>query len=206
VPACPARRIEPVRLRQAPAGTARRTARVGRALARAGIVVLALAAVPHGGALAQRKWAPLARDGLHDPANPGLARLQQPAAALGNLAPDTAGNQVRWVEALEKGEIQPRASILPGTRVEVKDGDILLNLRGGTPIVRFPHRQHTLWLDCSNCHEHLFKSQAGANRLSMLAILQGEQCGVCHGAVSFPLTECSRCHSVPRRQPATSSR
>ena len=181
------------------------TASIARAALLALLATVSLALLPAAGALAQRKWTPLSRDGLHDPANPGLARLQQPATALGPLAPDAVGNQVRWVEALDKGEIQPRASILPGTRVEVKDGDVLLNLRGGTPIVRFPHRQHTLWLDCSNCHEHLFKSQVGANRLSMLAILQGEQCGVCHGAVSFPLTECSRCHSVPRRQATTSS-
>jgi hypothetical protein len=24
----------------------------------------------------------------------------------------------------------------------------------------------------------------------------GEHCGRCHGAVAFPLTECTRCHSV----------
>ncbi len=81
------------------------------------------------------------------------------------------------------------------------DTDILLSLKGGLPMVRFPHRQHTLWLDCSNCHEALFKSKVGANRLSMFQMLQGEQCGVCHGAVAFPLTECNRCHNTPR-QPA----
>lgn len=153
-----------------------------------------------------RKWDPLSRDGVHDPASPALRKLQEPGTALSKLAPDTTGNQVRWVQALERGQIDPRASILPGTKVELKDGDVLLNLRGGTPIVRFPHRQHTLWLDCSNCHEHLFKSKLGANRYSMLRILQGEQCGVCHGAVAFPLTECSRCHSVPRESPAPSDR
>ncbi|HEY6863939.1 MAG TPA: c(7)-type cytochrome triheme domain-containing protein [Burkholderiales bacterium] len=143
-------------------------------------------------------WLPLARDGVHDPSSPSLQLLQEPREALSGLAPDTAGNQVRWVEALDKGQISPRTNILPETKVNVLDLDVLMNLRGGTPIVRFPHRQHTLWLDCSNCHEHLFKSKAGANKLSMLQILQGEQCGVCHGAVSFPLTECTRCHSVPR--------
>jgi c(7)-type cytochrome triheme protein len=143
-------------------------------------------------------WLPLAKDGVHDPKSPALELLQEPREALSRLAPDTAGNQVRWVEALERGQIDPRTNILPDTKIQVLDLDVLLNLRGGTPIVRFPHRQHTLWLDCSNCHEQLFKSKAGANKLSMLQILQGEQCGVCHGAVSFPLTECTRCHSVPR--------
>lgn len=124
--------------------------------------------------------------------------LQEPADALSKLTPDYAGNLVLWVKALEKGEINPRANLNPNTEVRVLDQDILLDLQGGMPIVRFPHKQHTLWLDCANCHEHLFKSKAGANKYSMLAILNGEQCGVCHGAVSFPLTECFRCHSVTR--------
>jgi len=71
---------------------------------------------------------------------------------------------------------------------------------GEMPMVRFPHRQHTEWLDCSNCHEKLFASKAGGTRaVNMFQILQGEYCGLCHGAVSFPLTECKRCHSVARK-------
>lgn len=143
-------------------------------------------------------WEPLKKDGLHDPRGPGIKQLQEPAAALSKLTPDTTGNMVRWAQALEKGEINPLANLRPNTEVRVLDQDILLNLQGGMPVVRFPHRMHTLWLDCANCHDHLFKPQAGANKYSMLAILQGEQCGVCHGAVAFPLTECFRCHSVVR--------
>jgi c(7)-type cytochrome triheme protein len=146
----------------------------------------------------ERLWMPLAMDGIHDPRNPGLKFKQEPAAALSKLAPDTAGNLVRWVEALDQGQINPRASLKPGTPVRIRDDFILLNLRGGTPLVRFPHRSHTLWLDCSNCHDQPFLPKAGANRLSMLRILQGEQCGICHGAVAFPLTECARCHNTPR--------
>jgi c(7)-type cytochrome triheme protein len=74
---------------------------------------------------------------------------------------------------------------------------VIISRYGSMPAVKFPHRQHTLWLDCSNCHNQLFKPQAGANVYSMTAILNGEQCGLCHGAVSFPLTECNRCHSIP---------
>ncbi len=148
-----------------------------------------------------RNWQPLAKDGLHDPRSPAVRLKQQPGDALSTLAPDTAGNQVRWVEALDKGQINPRATLNPGGKVRVLDSDILLNVNGGTPMVRFPHRQHTLWLDCSNCHNEIFIDEAGANQLSMERILQGEQCGICHGAVSFPLTECNRCHSVPRNSP-----
>jgi c(7)-type cytochrome triheme protein len=131
----------------------------------------------------------------------GSAAIAGPGEALSRLPADVAGNQVHWPTALEQGRINPRTNIFPETKVRVLDTDILLNLRGGTPIVRFPHRQHTLWLDCSNCHEQLFKSKAGANKFSMQLILQGEQCGVCHGAVAFPLTQCGRCHNTSRKQP-----
>lgn len=159
--------------------------------------VLALASLVSG-SCAAAGWLPLEQDGVHDPAAPGVRLLQQPADALSKLSPDTAGNMVRWVEALDKGEIKPRGSLRSKAPPPFRDDDILLSLKGGMPIVRFPHRAHSLWLDCSNCHDHLFKPKAGANKLSMFAILQGEQCGLCHGAVSFPLTECSRCHSVAR--------
>lgn len=155
-------------------------------------------------------WEPLRKDGIHDPKGPAIKLLQQPGDALSKLAPDTAGNMVRWLEALEKGQINPRDTLRPGTKVRVLDQDILMSLKGGMPIVRFPHRKHTLWLDCANCHDELFKPKTGANDISMFQILQGEQCGLCHGAVAFPLTECNRCHSVPRPtgtavQPADSS-
>jgi len=35
----------------------------------------------------------------------------------------------------------------------------------------------------------------GANQISMASILMGEKCGVCHGKVAFPVSECRRCHS-----------
>jgi c(7)-type cytochrome triheme protein len=143
-------------------------------------------------------WLSIAKDGVHDPKSPAAKQLQQPKEALSGLTPDNTGNQVRWVQALEKGEISPREKIRTGTEVRKLDQDILLNLKGGMPIVRFPHRAHTEWLDCSNCHDHIFEKKTGGTRISMQAILQGEQCGVCHGAVAFPLTECQRCHSVPR--------
>lgn len=146
-----------------------------------------------------RAWLPIPQDGLRDPRSPAVNVLQPPAQALAPLAPDLpgVGNQVRWVKALELGQINPRTNIFPETKVNIVDFDVMLNTDGSMYLVKFPHRQHTLWLDCANCHEHLFKSKAGANRYSMLAILEGEQCGLCHGAVAFPLTQCERCHSVP---------
>ena len=104
---------------------------------------------------------------------------------------------MRWVDAIDQGAIAPRANLLPQTEVRVLDQDLIIAKFGSMPAVQFPHRAHTLWLDCSNCHNALFIDKAGANKFSMTAILNGEQCGVCHGAVAFPLTECNRCHSVP---------
>jgi c(7)-type cytochrome triheme protein len=149
-----------------------------------------------GSVLAASLWTPLAQDGVHDPKGPAIGQLQEPAEALAPLPRDTAGNQVRWVAALDQGLIDPRSSILPGTEVRTRSDDIIIAKYGSMPAVKFPHRQHTLWLDCSNCHDQLFKAQLGANKFSMAAILNGEQCGLCHGAVAFPLTECLRCHSV----------
>lgn len=140
------------------------------------------------------------KDGIHDPKGPALKQkqLQEPAEALSKLPPDTTGNMVRWVEALQRGVIKPLPSLKPGVTPKILDQDILLDLQGSMPIVRFPHKVHTEWLDCTNCHDSVFKQQTGATQISMLQILAGEQCGICHGAVSFPLTECYRCHSVLR--------
>ncbi len=169
-------------------------------LLRALLLVLLLAA--QQGALAddRRAWLPLNDDDVHDPTSPAVKRLMEPRDGLSGLTPDNVGNQVRWAQALDQGLINPRTNILPETKVQVLDLDILLDLYGSMPIVRFPHRIHTLWLDCKNCHEHLFKSKTGTSGISMLNILSGEQCGLCHGAVAFPLVKCDRCHSVPRNE------
>lgn len=143
-------------------------------------------------------WLPLAQDELHDPADPALNLLQNPAEALSVLPRDGAGNQVNWVKALDNGHIKPRINIRSNTQAEVLDLDVLLRNTGEMGMVNFPHKQHTEWLVCSNCHEEIFKSQAGANKFGMFDILNGEYCGRCHGAVAFPPTECKRCHNVPR--------
>ncbi len=145
-------------------------------------------------------WARLEADGLHDPRSPALPLLQQPGDALSPLPRDTAGNLVNWVKAIDSGAIDPRSNLWTQTPVPMRDDDIIVAKYGSLPAVKFPHRQHTLWLACENCHDVLFKPKIGANKFSMMAILNGEQCGVCHGAVAFPLTECNRCHSVPNSQ------
>ncbi len=172
-----------------------------RAVARALVLLatLALAALA-GVVLAQGgAWQRLAQDGIHDPLSPAVGVLQEPAEALSTLPPDGAGNRVHWVKALRGGYIAPRTNLLPETQVQVLDLDVLMKRTAEMPLVLFPHRPHTEWLDCANCHNAIFEPKAGATPgVNMFAILQGQYCGQCHGAVAFPLTECRRCHSVAR--------
>jgi c(7)-type cytochrome triheme protein len=144
------------------------------------------------------KWKPLAEDGIHDPTSSVIGILQEPAEALSVLPPDIAGNQVLWVKALRDGYINPRTNLLPETKINVLDHDVIMKRTGEMPMVLFPHDRHTEWLDCTNCHDKIFQQKAGATPVNMMQILQGRYCGQCHGAVAFPLTECRRCHSVKR--------
>jgi len=172
-----------------------------RSIAAGFLAVLLLA-----GAGEIRQWKNIVVDDLHDPLNPAAVRLQNPAEALSQLPAANAGNQVDWVKALREGKIQPRTRIDSSPPSRTRETDVIMKRTGDMPFVRFPHRAHTEWLDCTNCHEAPFASKPGATPVTMLAILQGEYCGRCHGAVSFPLTECARCHSVPKNAKNTSTR
>lgn len=151
-----------------------------------------------GAHAAPQVWPSLSKDGIHDPTNPAIGILQQPIEALSLLPTDTTGNLVRWVDALQEGYIDPVAEFLGQKSEGVRVDEILMTDTSIRPFVLFPHKPHTEWLNCANCHDQIFKKKAGATPVNMLAILQGEYCGRCHGAVAFPLTECNRCHSVPQ--------
>ncbi len=139
---------------------------------------------------------PPAEDGIHDPANDGTIALMAPLAAYGPLPKSLAGNRVNWVKAIEEGKINPRWDRQDPSAVPVIiDLNIVREVKGSMPDVVYPHKQHTEWLDCSNCHPAIFNPQKGSNAISMAAILLGEKCGVCHGKVAFPVSECRLCHS-----------
>jgi len=142
---------------------------------------------------------PPAEDLIHDPRNDGTHALQPPLTAFGDLPRSGAGNRVDWVKSLREGRITPRADrIDPKALPPVMDLNIVREVKGSMPDVVYPHKQHTEWLDCSNCHPAIFKPQKGANQISMAGILLGEACGVCHGKVAFPVSECRLCHSKPK--------
>jgi c(7)-type cytochrome triheme protein len=145
---------------------------------------------------ASRQNPPPAEDGIHDPANDGTLALQAPRAAFAALPRANAGNRVNWVAALAQKRIAPRWDKAdPKAEPVVMDLNIVREVKGSMPDVVFPHKQHTEWLDCANCHPAIFEPQKGANQISMASILLGQACGTCHGRVAFPVSECRLCHS-----------
>lgn len=135
-------------------------------------------------------------DGIHDMMNESLMILQNPAQAMAAFPRDRRG-EVDWVAVLDEGRISPRADLQGKGEMQVLDMDVIMKGTQFMPWVKFPHSKHTKWLDCTNCHDEIFQPKAGANKLSMNAVLSGQFCGVCHGKVSFSLFVCERCHSVP---------
>lgn len=135
-------------------------------------------------------------DGIHDPGIEVTKILNTPLDAYTDLPRNKAGNRVDWVEALAAKKITPRWDRLnPNVEGVVMDMDIVRIPKGSMHNVVFPHKQHTEWLTCSNCHPEIFIPQKGANQINMSLILSGQKCGVCHGKVAFPPSECSKCHS-----------
>lgn len=155
---------------------------------------------------ASKRNPPPPEDGIHDPENEGAFILQPPKDMFAKLPKGKSGNYVDWVQALNNGDITPRYDRLdPEVAPVVMDLNIVREVKGSMPDVIYPHKQHTEWLDCSNCHPAIFIPQKGANQISMAAIIMGEKCGVCHGKVAFPIAECRRCHSRPKTQKTAAS-
>ena len=152
--------------------------------------------------VARRPHMPPSEDDIHDHNNEGTQLLQPPLEAYEDLPKTESGlgNGIHWVKAMDDGNIKPRWERTdPNAEPMVMDMNIVRVPKSSMPDVVFPHRQHTLWLACSNCHPDIFIPRKGANQISMAAILLGQKCGVCHGKVAFPVSECKRCHSQPKK-------
>jgi c(7)-type cytochrome triheme protein len=137
-------------------------------------------------------------DGIHDDKNDGTHVLQPPLVAFEGLPKTEFGNYVDWVKSLDDGMLKPRYDRFdPKVEPLVMDLNIVREVKASMPDVVFPHKPHTQWLHCSNCHPKIFVPQRNANVINMSAILLGQKCGVCHGKVSFPITtkSCKKCHS-----------
>jgi len=106
------------------------------------------------------------------------------------------GNQIDWVESLQRGLITPRRFLKEQSSVMALDRTI--EREANTPGINsavFPHRAHLEWMGCDMCHPDLFIVKKNAtDNLKMAEILKGRFCGKCHLRVAFPLNNCSRCH------------
>lgn len=118
--------------------------------------------------------------------------------ALYKTLPRQEDGSVDWDGALEKKTIAPRPGTDPKAAEQtVFDYNVEL-VPEGLPAFKvvFPHKPHTEWLGCPNCHTEIFQMKRGADQMTMAQILGGEFCGRCHGKVSFALTSCARCHTA----------
>lgn len=135
---------------------------------------------------------------FYDPANPDLKHLQNYEAAMARLPLDSNGFP-DWMRALRESSIQPRSGLRPDASMNVLHLDVIMKNTKEMPFVRFPHYEHTLWLDCSNCHPVPFEPKAGSTTITMTDIFRGKFCGMCHDRVAFiTFFSCQRCHSVPQ--------
>ena len=112
------------------------------------------------------------------------------------------GNRINWVKALRTGRIKPKNSMtasnpLIDERLIMKL-DRTLELRAEMALISpaiFPHKAHTEWLECSQCHPDIFNiKKKTTERFSMDKNLDGQFCGVCHLTIAFPMNDCKRCH------------
>lgn len=135
-------------------------------------------------------------DGIHDPQSPAVGVLQEPKQAFAPLEKSISGNYVDWTKSLRKQEIKPLADYQdPSKKAQPMNLNIVMEVKGSTPDVVFPHDIHTELLDCNVCHPQVFVPQKGANKISMAEIMLGQKCGICHGSVAFPVSDCKACHS-----------
>lgn len=144
----------------------------------------------------------LVDDGIHDP-KLDLGELQQPLDAFKPFPQEMFGNTVNWVKAFREGKIAPRAAREGDKDQFTMDMNIQMPVAGTMNDVVFPHKVHTEWLACQNCHTAIFQMQRGANPITMEKIVKGEYCGACHGKVAFPIANCNRCHTAASKLSAS---
>jgi len=133
---------------------------------------------------------------IYDPKGPAFTLLQDAREAMATFPADYLGN-IDWVEVLKHGLIAPRADLDGHGDMPLRDDAIIMRNTLQMPWVRFPHRQHTEWLACSNCHPAPFEEKAGSTAITMDSIMRGRDCGLCHDRVAFSIFACERCHSIP---------
>ncbi len=90
--------------------------------------------------------------------------------------------------------------LAPAGALHAEYGDVILNKtaeREGVRPVVFPHWFHRIRYRCKVCHQELgFKMRAGANDVSMIDIIDGKFCGMCHNnQIAWGADRCELCHT-----------
>ena len=132
---------------------------------------------------------------FYDKSNDAYDILQKANESLADFPVNRVG-EVDWMMALNQNLIDPRISMTGNDKKTLKDNDIIMKNTKEMSYVRFPHKTHTYWLDCSNCHDKIFTAEVNSNPINMDKIFRGEYCGVCHNKVAFTTYMCEMCHSV----------
>ena len=106
------------------------------------------------------------------------------------------GDGIDWVASLRNGAVAPQSFLKSQAKEPPFERELSLEAEWVKfPPAVFPHKAHTDWLACSNCHPDIFNIKKKTTRhFSMPLILKGEFCGVCHVTVAFPMNDCKRCH------------
>ncbi len=130
-----------------------------------------------------------------------LGQSPHPQALSAPGLPKDKFGLVDWVAMVDQQTITPVGSLQPGApEIPPFDMSVVIKAKGDfVNDVLFQHKTHTYWLSCEICHNGIFIMAKGQNKMSMQEISQGQWCGRCHGKVSFPLTDCVRCHSQPKQ-------
>lgn len=115
---------------------------------------------------------------------------------------ETFGNGINWEKAEDDGLIklvdQLEGISAPRPKLKVQQDLAIKSKVEGMPEIIFSHTKHTVWSGCELCHPDIFVGvRKGTTKYSMVELFDGRYCGVCHGKVAFPQTDCQRCHSKP---------
>ncbi|MBI2311390.1 MAG: hypothetical protein HYU77_02675 [Betaproteobacteria bacterium] len=124
------------------------------------------------------------QDKFYDDASPAYSTLQKANESLGGFPLDSRG-YIDWMAALNQNRISPRADLSGSAGMTVLDLDIVMKNTKEMPYVVFPHRSHTLWLDCGNCHPAIFEPRAGAHSITMNDIFRGKYCGTGYSSLNY---------------------
>src|SRR3972149_6261068 len=132
----------------------------------------------------------------------GIISAAEPVKTpAGAVLPKDRYGLVDWAKAVKDKVISPRPSLDPKEEeMPAMDMNVVIEAKSDfVNDVVYPHYMHTWWLKCELCHPAIFVPAKGQNNMTMSASVEDKFCGRCHGKVAFPLADCNRCHTQPKK-------